>query len=139
MSQSREIKGNTLKVYLYLLKHGPSELREIQRGTNLSSPSLASYHLGKLSELGFVTQNKYGTYSAAKNSADKVLEGYAKVGSAVVPQFFFFSLLFTILITFFSFAALYLSGYVPYLVVVGIVMVVIFWYETIRLWRKLAV
>lgn len=139
MSSGREIKGNTLKVYLYLLKQGPSELREIQRGTNLSSPSLASYHLGKLSEAGFVIQNKYGTYSAVKNSADKVLEGYAKVGSTVVPQFFFFALLFTILITFFSFAALYLSGYVPYLVALGIAMVIIFWYETIRLWRKLSV
>ena len=139
MSVSREIKGNTLKVYLYLLKHGPSELRDIQRGASLSSPSLASYHLGKLSEAGFVTQNDYGVYSAVKDSADTVLEGYARVGSAVVPQFFFFALLFTILIAFFSFAALYLSGFVPYLVAVGTAMVVVFWYETIRLWRKLAV
>jgi len=104
-----------------------------------STPSLASYHLGKLLEAGFVIQNNYGVYSVVKDSADKVLEGYARIGSTVVPQFFFFALLFTILITFFSFAALYLSGYVPYLVVVCPVMIVVFWYETIRLWRKLAV
>lgn len=139
MSLSREIKGNTLKVYLYLLKHGSSELREIQRGINLSSPSLASYHLSKLLEVGFVVQNKYGTYSAVKDSADKVLEGYARVGSAIVPQFFFFALLFTILITFFSFAALCLSGFVPHLIAVAVAMIAVFWYETIRLWRKLAV
>ena len=139
MSASREVKGNTLKVYLYLLKHGPSELRDIQRGAGLSSPSLASYHLSKLLEAGFVVQNNYGIYSALKESADLVLEGYARVGSAVVPQFFFFALLFTILIGFFSFATLFLSGFAPYLVAVGVAMIVVFWFETFRLWRKLAV
>lgn len=84
-------------------------------------------------------QNEYGVYSAVKESSDKVLEGYARIGSAVVPQFFFFALLFTILIAFFAFAALYLSGFVPYLVVVSIAMVIAFWYETFRLWRRLSV
>jgi hypothetical protein len=137
MSVSQEIKGNTLKVYLYLLRHGPSELRDIQRGVGLSSPSLASYHLGKLSEAGFVTQNEYGVYSAVKEASDRVLEGYLRIGSAIVPQFFFFSLLFTILVAFFSFATLVLSGFTPFLVVVSVAMVIVFWYETLRLWRKL--
>jgi len=139
MSVSQEIKGNTLKVYLYLLKHGPSELRDIQQGVGLSSPSLASYHLGKLSESGFVTQNDYGVYSAVKEASDKVLEGYARIGSAIVPQFFFFALFFTILIAFFSYAAMFLSGFTPYLVAVGLVMVLVFWYETLRIWRRLSV
>jgi len=139
MSGSREIRGNTLKVYLYLLRHGPSELRDIQRGVGLSSPSLTSYHLGERSEAGFVTQNDYGVYSAAKESSDKVLEGYARIGKTIVPQFFFFALLFTILIVFFSFAALFLSNFTPHLVVVSLAMVVVFWYETLRLWRKLSV
>jgi len=139
MSVSQEIKGNTLKVYLYLLKHGPSELRDIPRGVGLSSPSLASYHLGKLSKAGFVTQNEYGIYSAVKEASDRVLEGYLKLGPAVVPQFFFFALLFTILVAFFSFATLVLSGFTPYLVVVSVAMVLVFWYETLRLWRRLHV
>lgn len=139
MSASQEIKGNTLKVYLYLLRHGPSELRDIQRGIGLSSPSLASYHLGKLIEQGFATQNEYGVYSAVKEASDKALEGYARVGSAIVPQFFFFAVLFTILVAFFSFAALALSGFTPYLVAVAAAMVIVFWYETWRLWRRLSV
>lgn len=139
MSVSREIKGNTLKVYLYLLRHGPSELRDIQRGVGLSSPSLASYHLSKLSEAGLAVQNEYGVYSVVKDSSDRVLEGYARIGTAVVPQFFFFALLFTILIAFFSVAALFFSGFVPYLVAVSVVMVIVFWFETVRLWRKLSV
>ena len=139
MSASEEIKGNTLKVYMYLLQHGPSELRDIQRGLGLSSASLVSYHLGKLSETGLVTQDQYGVYSAIKEACDRVLRGYAKVGPAIVPQFFFFALLFTFLVAFFSYAALYLSGFTPYLIAVGAGMVVVFWYETYRLLRKLSV
>lgn len=138
MSKDTEIKGNTLKVYLYLLRHGPSELRDIQRGTNLSSPSLVSYHLGKLSEAGYAKQDEYGKYFAVKDTADKVLEGYSKIGPTVVPQMFFFALLFTILVAFFAFMAVTNSGFIIYLVAVCIAMVIVFWYETARVWRKLA-
>jgi hypothetical protein len=139
MSEDREIRGNTLKIYLYLLKHGPSELRDIQRGLNLSSASLGSYHLGKLVEAGYAKQDEYGRYSAVKEASDKILEGYSKIGPAMVPQLFFFSLVFTILMVFFSIMTL--SGYpfLLYLIAVGLAMLVVFWFETIRLWRKLAV
>jgi hypothetical protein len=139
MSGSQEVRGNTLKVYLYLLRHGPSELRDVQHGVGLSSASLASYHLGKLSEAGFVTQDEHGRYSAVKEASDKVLEGYSKMGPAIVPQLFFFALLFTILVAFFSFEVLYASGFTVYLVAVCAAMVLVFWYETVRLWRRLIV
>jgi hypothetical protein len=139
MSENQDIRGNTLKVYLYLLKHGPSELRDIQRGLTLSSASLASYHLGKLLEMGFAKQDEYGKYSAVKEASDKILEGYSKIGSAVVPQLLFFSLLFTILVVFFSIAAWSVMDFVPYLIGVSVAMLAVFWFETIRLWRKLAV
>ena len=139
MSVNHEIKGNTLKVYLYLLRHGPSELRDVQRGVGLSSASLASYHLGRLTEAGFVTQDEHGRYSAVKEASDRILEGYSRIGPAIVPQLFFFALLFTILVTFFSFEALYTPGFTVYLAAVSVAMVIVFWYETVRLWRRLAV
>jgi len=139
MSVSQEVRGNALKVYLYLLRHGPSELRDVQRGVGLSSASLASYHLGKLSEAGFVTQDEHGRYCAVKEASDRVLEGYSRMGPAIVPQLFFFALLFTILVSFFSFEALYASSFTVYLVAVCAVMVLVFWYETVRLWRRLTV
>ncbi len=138
MPPNQEVKGNALKIYLYLLKHGPSQLRDIQRGTNLSSASLASYHLGKLVEGGYVKQDEYGAYFTAKDTSERVLEGYLRVGTTVVPQLFFFSLMFTILVGFFSFAVLFWQGYTLYLVAICVGMVVIFWYETAKLWRKLA-
>jgi hypothetical protein len=139
MPVNQEINGNALKVYLYLLRHGPSELRDVQRGIGLSSASLASYHLGKLSEAGFVTQDEHGRHFALKEASNRVLEGYSRIGPAIIPQLFFFALLFTILVAFFSLAALYASGFTPYLVVVCVAMVLVFWYETVRLWRRLAV
>jgi hypothetical protein len=139
MSVNHEVRGNTMKVYLYLLRHGPSELRDVQHEVGLSSASLASYHLGKLSESGFVMQDERGRYFAVKEASDRVLEGYAKMGPAIVPQLFFFALLFTILVAFFSFEALYSSGFTVYLVLVCAAMVLAFWYETVRLWRKLVV
>jgi hypothetical protein len=137
MPANQEVKGNALKIYLYLLKHGPSQLRDIQRGTDLSTASLASYHLGKLVEGGYVKQDEYGNYFTEKDTSEKVLEGYLRVGSAVVPQLFFFSLLFTILVAFFSVAVLFWQGYTPFLVAICIAMVAIFWYETARFWRRL--
>jgi hypothetical protein len=139
MSENREIRGNTLKVYMYLLKHGQSELRDVQRGLNLSSGSLASYHLGKLVEAGYAKQDEYGRYSAVKEASERILEGYSRIGPAIVPQFFFFSLLFTILVVFFSIETWIGFPFVPYLIGVSIAMLVVFWFETIRLWRKLAV
>jgi hypothetical protein len=56
-----------------------------------------------------------------------------------VPQLFFFSLLFTILVVFFSVEIWSGVGFVPYLIGVSVAMLVVFWFETIRLWRKLAV
>jgi hypothetical protein len=139
MPANQEVRGNTLKVYLYLLRHGSSELRDIQRGVGLSSASLASYHLGKLSEAGYVVQDEHGRYLAVKETSDKILEGYARMGPAIVPQLFFFALLFTILVAFFSFEVLYASVFMEYLVIVCVIMVLVFWYETVRLWRKLIV
>ena len=137
MQSKNEIRGNTLKVYLYLIKHGPSELREIQRGVDLSSASLASYHLGKLGEANYVNQDEQGKYYAVKDASIKVLEGYSKVGPAVVPQLFFFSLLFTIVAAFFSIETVLGSDFRFWFIIICISMVTIFWYETFVLWRRL--
>jgi hypothetical protein len=139
MSVNQEIRGNTLKIYLYLLKHGPSDLRDIQRGTGLSSASLASYHLGKLMEASLAKQDEYGRYLAVKEKADTVLEGYAKIGKAVVPQMFFFTLFFTITVAFFAVAAYIVPVYSYYLAAICVAMLAVFWYETIKLMKKLSI
>ena len=49
------LRGTTLEVYHFILKSGkPIGVREVQRALNLSSPSLAVYHMSKLEEAGLL-------------------------------------------------------------------------------------
>ncbi len=135
--QSELLKGNTLRVYLHLLKHGESELRDVQRGLGLSSPSLASYHLRRLVEAGYAEQTAEGKYRTARDASPEVLEGYSKIGVAVVPQLFFFSLLLTLLFAFFLYETLASAVFFPAFAAVAAASVIVLWYETMKLWRRL--
>ncbi|MHB8568359.1 MAG: helix-turn-helix domain-containing protein [Nitrososphaerales archaeon] len=136
-SKTPEIRGNTLRVYLYTLKHSPCELRDIQHALNFSTPSLASYHLSRLMRAGYVNQDESGRYLAVKDVSGEILEGYTRIGTNIVPQLFFLSLLFSLLVGFFSFEALDRNSYVPYLALAAIGTVALLWFETFRLWKKL--
>lgn len=133
-----EIKGNTLRAYLFLAENGPSELRDVQRGLSFSTASLASYHLGRLMEAGLVSQDQYGRYQAAKDSSQQILRGYVTVGPMIVPQLLFFAVLFTALVGYFSYVALAYPAYVPFLAASSLGLVAVVWYETARLWKRLA-
>ena len=139
MTASKEITGNTLRAYLHLVSHGPCQLREVQYGLGLSTPSLASYHLKKLTDNGYVKQDRDGKYFAIKEASTKILEGYTRIGTSLVPQLFFFTVLFTILIAFFSFKSLISSDFTPYLIGSSLTLVALLWYETLRLWHRLVV
>jgi hypothetical protein len=133
-----ELKGNTLRVYLLLLSKGPCELRDVQRALGFSTPSLASYHLNKLIEAGYASQNSAGQYLSIKDVSGEILEGFTRVGGVLVPQLTFFSILFTVLIVYFGLMSLSNPGYVRLLVAASIALVAIVWYETARVWRRLA-
>lgn len=101
LSAAKQLRGNTLRVYLFVLKSGPCELLEVQRGPEFSTASLASYHCGKLVEAGYVQQAQSGKYAILRDASTQVLEGYSNVGVAIIPKFFFLVLLFSILVGFF--------------------------------------
>jgi hypothetical protein len=132
-----EIKGNTLRTYLFLLRSGSSELRDVQRSLGFSTPSLASYHLGKLVEAGYATQDAYGNYMIVWDATKELLEGYVRIGTVVFPQLFFFSILFTLVIGFLAIMAIFTSAYVPLLAAASVALVGAFWYETMKVWRRL--
>ncbi len=133
-----ELRGNTLRVYLYILQHGPCELKDVQGGLGFSTASLASYHLGRLIDRGYASQDTYGRYLAAKDATGQILEGYVKVGTVVVPRLLFVSVLFTILVSYFSVMTYRSASYVPLLVASSVALVAVVWYETTRVWRRLA-
>jgi hypothetical protein len=133
-----DVRGNTLRVFIHVLKNGPCELRDIQHALQLSSPSLAVYHLNRLVEAGYVMQDEYGRYLAVAGAAGKVLGEYTKVGPAVLPQLFFSTLLLTILAVFFAGEVLLYPSFPPYYIigVLGCALVAL-WFETVKLWRRL--
>jgi predicted transcriptional regulator len=56
-----ELRANTLKVYLCIIKNGnPTGIREVQRKLEFSSPTLATYHLEKLESLHLVKKTSKG-------------------------------------------------------------------------------
>ena len=58
-TNNEELEGTTLNVYAYLVKEGnPVGPREVMRAANLSSPSVAYWHLQKLEALGLLDKNK---------------------------------------------------------------------------------
>ncbi len=62
-AEPQEPEGTTLNVYSYVVKKGkPVGPREVMRGANLSSPSVAYWHLQKLENAGLLQKNGAGEY-----------------------------------------------------------------------------
>jgi predicted transcriptional regulator len=56
-----DLNATTFQTYVYLIRAGkPVGPRDVMRGANLSSPSVAYRNLQKLIELGLVLRDEYG-------------------------------------------------------------------------------
>ena len=89
---NEELEGNTLNVYAYAVKEGrPVGPRDVMRGANLSSPSVAYRQLQKLENLGLMERNKYGEY-VVKERAN--ISGHVWIGRNLVPRLMFYSFFF---------------------------------------------
>jgi hypothetical protein len=82
------LRGTTLEVYRLLLKKGkPQGTREVQRALNLSSPSLAVYHLNKLEDAGLLKRQN-GSYVIDK----VILEDTVKISRFLFPRYLFYAI-----------------------------------------------
>jgi DNA-binding transcriptional ArsR family regulator len=132
------LKGKTLLVYWYLLQQSNHTVgvREVQRALGFSSPSIAMHHLEKLQDLNLVEKKGTGEYVLVEEIKVGILRFFTRMGRFLVPRYLFYSILLsTMLITY-----LILCGWsqiLPsfYAVMFGLIASVIFWIETIRLWR----
>lgn len=89
---NEELEGNTLSVYAFVVKEDrPVVARDVTRGVNLSSPSVAHRQLQKLESLGLLEKNKYGNYML-KQKTD--IAGCVWIGKEFVPRLMFYSLFF---------------------------------------------
>ena len=91
-SASQEPEGTTLNVYSYVVKQGkPVGPREVMRGANLSSPSLAYWHLQKLENTGLLQKNETGEYIVKEKAS---ISGHIWIGRNLVPRLMCYSLFF---------------------------------------------
>lgn len=87
-----ELEGTTLNVYAYVVKEGkPVGPREVMRGVNLSSPSVAYRQLQKLEELGLLERNQYGEYVVKERAS---ISAHLWIGRNLVPRLVFYSFFF---------------------------------------------
>lgn len=91
-ADNESLEGKTLNVYSFVVKEGkPVGPREVMRGVNLSSPSVAYWHLQKLEACGLLEKNKYGEY-VVKEKVN--ISGHLWIGRNLVPRLMCYSLFF---------------------------------------------
>ncbi len=133
-----ELKGKTLLVYLHMIKNPdePVGVREVQRELGFSSPSVSSYHLNKLQDLGLV-ENIRGDYTLVREIKVGVLKQFVTLGGLMLPRYLFYAaLMTTMLITFIIQRPLKPTRETITTLVMGIVPSIILWYETVKIWRE---
>lgn len=92
METEEELNASTFHTYVYLVKAGkPVGPRDVMRGANLSSPSVAYRNLQKLIDLGLVVKDDYGNYVVKEKTG---MKGYVWVGKALIPSFAIFGFIF---------------------------------------------
>ena len=91
-ASDQDLNASTFQTYLYLVKAGkPVGPRDVMRGANLSSPSVAYRNLQKLMDLGLVIKDVYGNYVVKERVEVK---GYVWFGRTLIPRFVIFGFIF---------------------------------------------
>ena len=131
------LKGNTLRVYWFLLQSptGVVGARETQRALKFSSPALAVYHLDKLTELGLADKTN-GEYRLVKAVNVGVLKQFVRFGALMLPRHFLYATMFTTLLIFYVVQFKQVNFYSTFALVLGLLATGIMWYETAKAWRQ---
>ncbi|MBN2229436.1 MAG: winged helix-turn-helix transcriptional regulator [Candidatus Thorarchaeota archaeon] len=132
------IKGKTLSVYWYMLRHPqPMTAREIQRGAELSSPSLSMHHLERLRQYGLVEKDVHGQYSITRDVRIGILNQFMGRGRLMVPRFLFYATFYTSLTAALATLAFwFIDWYSAVLIILLISICVVLWYEALKVWRE---
>ena len=130
-----ELRGKTLTVYLYLLRHGKAVgVREIQKGLGFSSPSVAFHHLDKLVDLGVVEKDEYERYVLTRKVDTGILHSFVSIAGITLPRLGFYAAFFTTIAI--AYLLLNSSSLDLYALIGTVGGAAIFWYEAWRVWRR---
>jgi len=132
-----ELRGNTLRVYWYVLNASGHVVgvREVQRALGFSSPTLALYHLDKLKYLGLVAKES-GEYRLVKEVKVDILKQFMKVGRVFVPRFTLYAVLFTAMTIYYTLNVVRVDFFAFFGLLFGGLGSAIFWFETVKTWRQ---
>jgi DNA-binding transcriptional ArsR family regulator len=128
------LKGTALDIYRLMLRaRKPLGIREIQRALNISSPSVAQHHLSKLERTGLV-KREMGNYVINK----VLLENCIKISRFIVPRYLFYSIFaLTVLLIELTFLRPNVLHQIYFFSVIAtIIFLLIFCYETARVWLR---
>ncbi len=128
------LKGNALEIYRFMLKNSkPLGIRELQRALNLSSPSVAQYHLSRLERVGLVKKEQ-GNYVVNK----VLLEECVKISYFLVPKYLFYSVFagIALLLQVTVLLPADLTSYFFFSTFATAIFLAIFCYETVKVWSK---
>lgn len=133
-----ELRGKTLQVYLYLLRHGKAAgVREVQKALGFSSPSVAFHHLDKLINLGIIERDQYERYVLVKKVDTGILNSFINVAGLTLPRLGFYAAFFTTIALAYILTNLTDPGLLNLYALIGTVGgCAIFWYEAWRVWRR---
>jgi hypothetical protein len=92
LASKDELNQTLFHTYVFLVKADkPVGPRDLMRGANLSSPSVAYRNLQRLIDMELVAKDDYGNYVVKRKVA---LSGYFWIGKKLVPRFAVFALVF---------------------------------------------
>ena len=92
METDEELNPTLFHTYVFLVKVGkPVGPRDVMRGANLSSPSVAYRNLQKLMDLGLIVKDEYGNYVVKEKIG---MKGYVWIGKTLMPSFAIFGFVF---------------------------------------------
>ena len=133
------IKGKTLSVYWYMLRHPePLTAREIQRGAELSSPSLSMHHLERLKQFGLVDKDVHGQYTIKRDVRIGILNQFMGRGRIMVPRFLFYATFYSSITAALGTLLVWVSPdwYSIILLVLLVSVCFVLWYEALKVWRE---
>jgi len=137
-----ELEGNTLNVYAFIVHEAkPVGTRDVTRGANLSSTSVAHRHLQKLEAFGLIEKNEYGDYILKEKTS---INGHVWVGRSLVPRLMFYSFFFmgafgaevAIIVISYLIRDIIIENSFLFLTAITLVAMVLFLIEGLSLYRK---
>jgi hypothetical protein len=132
-----ELRGNTLRVYWYLINSANSSIgpRDVQRKLDFSSPNLAVYHLDKLVDLGIV-EKIAGEYHVTRIVDVGVLKQFTKIRGFFFPRQIIYASMWTTLLVFFIYEFRAVNFYSVFALLFGLLGAGILWFEALSNWRN---